>query len=107
MLTLGVDPGTHGAIAALDGREVALLVDLPVHTVAARGRADRAEPDVHSLHALITGLGPVEHAFVEKVAADRQWQRVQPRSDHEIAYRVAHRRLAEQEQLIEALQESV
>ena len=62
-------PGTHGAIAASTAREVVLPVDLSAHTVAARGRGDRAELDVHSLHALITGIGPVEHAFVEKVAA--------------------------------------
>jgi crossover junction endodeoxyribonuclease RuvC len=68
-MILGVDPGTSGAIAALDRGKVALLEDLPVHTVAAKGRGDRAELDVHTLHALIARLGPIEHAFVEKVAA--------------------------------------
>jgi hypothetical protein len=92
MLTLGVEPGTHGAIAALDGREVVLLVDLPVHTVAARGRGDRAELDFHSLHALIIGLGPVEYAFVEKVAARLGNGSVLSRDRiDEIAYRVVHR----------------
>jgi crossover junction endodeoxyribonuclease RuvC len=66
-MILGIDPGTHGAIAALDGSEVVLLADLPVHVLAARGRGDRAELDVHSLHGLIADLGPIEHAFVEKV----------------------------------------
>jgi crossover junction endodeoxyribonuclease RuvC len=68
-MILGVDPGTSGAIAALDGHEVALLADLPVHVLAAKGRGDRAELDVHTLHSLIAELGPIEHAFVEKVAA--------------------------------------
>jgi crossover junction endodeoxyribonuclease RuvC len=68
-MIVGLDPGTRGAIAALDGREVVLVENLPVHTVAAKGRGDRAELDVHTLHALIAGLGPIEHAFVEKVAA--------------------------------------
>ena len=68
-MILGIDPGTHGAIAALDGREVVLLADLPVHMVAAKGRGDRAELDVHTLHGLIADLGQVEHAFVERVAA--------------------------------------
>jgi crossover junction endodeoxyribonuclease RuvC len=68
-MILGIDPGIHGAIAALNGREVALLADLPVHVLAAKGRGDRAELDVHTLHSLIAELGPIEHAFVEKVAA--------------------------------------
>jgi crossover junction endodeoxyribonuclease RuvC len=68
-MIIGIDPGTSGAIAALDRGEVVLLADLPVHTVSAKGRGDRAELDIHTLHALITGLGPIEHAFVEKVAA--------------------------------------
>jgi crossover junction endodeoxyribonuclease RuvC len=69
MLILGLDPGTQGAIAALEGDEVVLLADLPVHMVTAKGRGDRAELDVHGLHLLIAELGPVAHAFVEKVAA--------------------------------------
>jgi crossover junction endodeoxyribonuclease RuvC len=68
-MILGLDPGTSGAIAALDSGKVVLLEDLPVHTVAAKGRGDRAELDVHTLYALIAGLGPIEHAFVERVAA--------------------------------------
>jgi crossover junction endodeoxyribonuclease RuvC len=68
-MILGLDPGTSGAIAALDGHEVALLADLPVHMLAAKGRGDRAELDVHTLHTLIAGLGPIEHVFVERVAA--------------------------------------
>jgi crossover junction endodeoxyribonuclease RuvC len=68
-MIIGIDPGTSGAIAALDRGEVALLADLPVHTVSAKGRGDRAELDVHTLHALIARLGPIEHAFVEKVGA--------------------------------------
>jgi crossover junction endodeoxyribonuclease RuvC len=68
-MILGLDPGTHGAIAALEGGEVALLEDLPVHMLTTKRRGDRAELDVHTLHALIATLGPIEHAFVEKVAA--------------------------------------
>jgi len=68
-MILGFDPGTHGAIAALDGGEVALLEDLPIHMLAAKGKGDRAELDVHTLHGLIADLGPIEHAFVEKVTA--------------------------------------
>jgi crossover junction endodeoxyribonuclease RuvC len=68
-MILGLDPGTHGAIAALEGGEVALLEDLPVHMLAAKGRGDRAELDIHTLHVLIADLGPIEHAFVEKVTA--------------------------------------
>jgi crossover junction endodeoxyribonuclease RuvC len=69
MLVIGLDPGTHGAIAVLDGNAVSLLADLPVHVIAAKSRGDRAELDVHALHGLIAELGPIEHAFVEKVAA--------------------------------------
>jgi crossover junction endodeoxyribonuclease RuvC len=69
VMILGVDPGIHGAVAALDGREIVLLADFPMHVVAAKGRGDRAELDVHSLHALIAELGPIEHAFVERVTA--------------------------------------
>jgi crossover junction endodeoxyribonuclease RuvC len=69
MILLGLDPGTHGAIAVLDGSEVILLADLPVHVIAAKSRGDRAELDVHALHGLIAGLGPVGHAFIERVAA--------------------------------------
>lgn len=69
MLILGIDPGTHGAIAAISGDGVVLLADLPVHAIPANGRADRAELDVHSLHSLIAGLGPIEHAYIEKVSA--------------------------------------
>jgi crossover junction endodeoxyribonuclease RuvC len=68
-MILGLDPGTHGAIAALGGGEVALLEDLPVHVLAAKGRGDRAELDVHTLHAWIADLGRIEHAFVERVTA--------------------------------------
>jgi hypothetical protein len=68
-MILGLDPGTHGAIAALAGGEVVLLEDLPVHVLAAKGRGDRAELDIHTLHALIAELGPIEHAFVERVTA--------------------------------------
>ena len=68
-MILGVDPGIHGAIAALDGREIVLLADFPVHVVAVKGRGDRAELDVHTLRVLIAELGRIEHAFVEKVAA--------------------------------------
>jgi hypothetical protein len=66
---LGFDPGTHGAIAALDGSEVILLEDLPVHTLAVKGKSSRAELDIHTLHNLIAELGPIEHAVVEKVSA--------------------------------------
>jgi crossover junction endodeoxyribonuclease RuvC len=68
-MILGLDPGTHGAIAALDDRQVVLLEDLPAHVLAAKGRGDRAEVDAHGLHSLIAGLGPITHAFVEKVGA--------------------------------------
>jgi crossover junction endodeoxyribonuclease RuvC len=68
-MILGLDPGTHGAIAALDGGEVALLDDLPVHTLAVKGKGARAELDIHTLHGLIVELGPIEHAFVERVTA--------------------------------------
>jgi crossover junction endodeoxyribonuclease RuvC len=68
-MILGCDPGVHGAIAALDGSEIALLEDLPVHTLAAKGRGDRAELDVHTLHVMLANLGPIEHAYVERVAA--------------------------------------
>jgi crossover junction endodeoxyribonuclease RuvC len=68
-MILGLDPGIHGAVAALDGDEVVLLADLPVHVLAAKGRGDRAELDVHTLHTLIAELGPIDHAYVEKVAA--------------------------------------
>jgi crossover junction endodeoxyribonuclease RuvC len=68
-MILGLDPGTRGAIAALEGGAVVLLEDLPVHTLAVRGRGDRAELDTHTLHALIAELGLVAHAFVEKVTA--------------------------------------
>jgi crossover junction endodeoxyribonuclease RuvC len=69
MIVIGLDPGTHGAIAALHGNAVSLLADLPVHVIAAKGRGDRAELDVHALHGLIAELGPIEHAFIEKVTA--------------------------------------
>jgi crossover junction endodeoxyribonuclease RuvC len=69
MIVIGLDPGVHGAIAALNGHEVALLEDLPVHVLAAKGRGDRAELDVHTLHRLIADLGPIEHAYVERVGA--------------------------------------
>jgi hypothetical protein len=39
-MILGLDPGTHEALAALAGNEVALLEDLPVHMLTAKGRAD-------------------------------------------------------------------
>jgi crossover junction endodeoxyribonuclease RuvC len=68
-MILGLDPGTHGAIAALDGAGVVLLEDLPVHVIGVKGLGDRAELDVHTLHALIMELGPIEHAYLEKVAA--------------------------------------
>jgi crossover junction endodeoxyribonuclease RuvC len=68
-MILGIDPGTHGAIAAVRDGEVLLLEDLPVHVLAAKGRGDRAELDIHTLHALIADLGQVQHAFMEKVAA--------------------------------------
>jgi crossover junction endodeoxyribonuclease RuvC len=68
-LILGLDPGTHGAIAALENDDIALLEDLPVHMLAAKGRGDRAELDAHGLHRLIAGIGPIAHAFVEKVGA--------------------------------------
>jgi crossover junction endodeoxyribonuclease RuvC len=68
-MILGLDPGTHGAIAALEGGEVALLEDLPAHVLAVKGRSDRAELDAHTLHVVVAGLGPIEHAFVERVTA--------------------------------------
>jgi crossover junction endodeoxyribonuclease RuvC len=68
-MILGLDPGTHGAIAALNGGDVVLLEDLPVHVLAAKGRGDRAELDIHTLHGMIADLGPIEHAFVERVTA--------------------------------------
>jgi crossover junction endodeoxyribonuclease RuvC len=68
-MILGLDPGTHGAIAALAGDKVVLLEDLPVHVLAAKGRGDRAELDVHTLHAMIADLGPIEHAYLERVTA--------------------------------------
>jgi crossover junction endodeoxyribonuclease RuvC len=69
MTIVGIDPGVHGAIAALSGSDVVLLDDLPTHTIPVKGRSDRAELDVHSLHSLIADLGLVEHAFIEKVTA--------------------------------------
>jgi hypothetical protein len=53
----------------VDGGEVELLEDLPVHTLAAKGRGDRAELDVRGLHTLLVNLGPIEHVFVERVTA--------------------------------------
>jgi crossover junction endodeoxyribonuclease RuvC len=68
-MIIGLDPGTHGAVAALDDCKVVLLEDLPVHTLTAKGRGHRAELDVHALHALHTNLGPIKHAFIERVTA--------------------------------------
>jgi crossover junction endodeoxyribonuclease RuvC len=67
MLVVAVDPGTRGALAALSGSEVVLVDDLPTHTLTARGRGPRNELDVHSLHTIIAGLGPIEHCFLERV----------------------------------------
>jgi crossover junction endodeoxyribonuclease RuvC len=68
-MILGLDPGTHGALAALKGSDVVLLEDLPTHTLSTKGRGDRAELDIYNLHAMIVELGPIEHAFVERVTA--------------------------------------
>jgi crossover junction endodeoxyribonuclease RuvC len=68
-MILGLGPGTHGALAALKGSDVVLSEDLPVHTLSARGRGDRVELDIYTLHAMIAELGPIEHAFVERVGA--------------------------------------
>jgi crossover junction endodeoxyribonuclease RuvC len=70
MLIVGIDPGLAGAIAVLDGQDVRLLVDLPVHRIGvAHKKALRAELDLHTLHALLAEHAPYTHAFVEKVAA--------------------------------------
>jgi crossover junction endodeoxyribonuclease RuvC len=68
-MILSFDPGVHGAIAALADSEVVLLENLPTHVLTAKGKGDRAELDIHTLHTMIAGLGPIEHAFVEKVGA--------------------------------------
>jgi crossover junction endodeoxyribonuclease RuvC len=68
-MIIGFDPGVHGAIAALADGKVVLLDDLPVHVLATRGRENRAELDVHTLHGMILNLGSVTHAFTERVTA--------------------------------------
>jgi crossover junction endodeoxyribonuclease RuvC len=68
MMLLGLDPGiATAALAALEDHSVIALVDLPVHMIPARGRGLRAELDVPGLHALLAGLAPVDHVFVENV----------------------------------------
>jgi crossover junction endodeoxyribonuclease RuvC len=70
MRIVAVDPGTTGALAVLDGADVLLLEDLPVHMIGIAGRkALRAELDLHGLHRLLAERGPYNHAFVERVAA--------------------------------------
>ena len=67
---LGCDPGTVGAIAILDGTDVLLLEDLPVHQIGTSGRkTTRPEIDLHQLHTMIAAHAPYTHAIIEKVGA--------------------------------------
>jgi crossover junction endodeoxyribonuclease RuvC len=68
MRILAIDPGLAGGVAVLDGDDVVLLTDLPVHRVGRSGtKALRAELDLHGLHGLLAEHGPYAHAFVERV----------------------------------------
>jgi crossover junction endodeoxyribonuclease RuvC len=66
---VGIDPGTAGAFAILNGTGVVLVDDLPVHMVTASGRGLRAELDLHQLRRVLTEHLPFDHAYVERVAA--------------------------------------
>lgn len=70
MKVLGIDPGLIGGLCVLDGTDVLLVTDLPVHLVSVGHRkTTRPELDLHGLHALIAEHAPLGHAYVEKIAA--------------------------------------
>jgi crossover junction endodeoxyribonuclease RuvC len=70
MIVVAVDPGLAGALAILDGADILLLEDLPVHMVGTAGKkATRAELDLHQLHAMLAEHAPYGHAYVERIAA--------------------------------------
>lgn len=68
MRIAAIDPGLAGGLDVLDGDDVILLTDLPVHRVGKAGtKVLRPELDLHGLHGLLAEHGPYTHAFVEKV----------------------------------------
>jgi len=67
-LTLGIDPGLHGAVAIIEGREVRLLDDLP--TVQFSTARIKHRIDAASLAELLAPFADaVRMAVIEKVAA--------------------------------------
>lgn len=74
---IGIDPGLHGAIAAIavvsdvkfgDAISPASLyvADMPTHEITVNGKK-RTQIDKHRLRDILTGIGPGCRAFVEDV----------------------------------------
>jgi len=69
VLVCGLDPGTEGAYALVDGDGIVLVDDLPVHQLRqGRGMKLRAELDLHAVR-LVLRKHRIEHVFLERVAA--------------------------------------
>jgi hypothetical protein len=66
---LGIDPGISGALCLMSREQVLMLDDLPVHnTQHGRSAKVRAELDLHTLRARLTGE-TIGHCFLEQVDA--------------------------------------
>jgi crossover junction endodeoxyribonuclease RuvC len=68
MNILGIDPGTQGGFAIIDGGgAIVELDDLPIHLVRTR-KSTKAELDLHTLAVILCGHSP-GHAYLEQVGS--------------------------------------